>query len=308
MELWLNDGDTLDNRERVVIWGAPCVGNVGQLAVDAILASLAQEGRLKRLGAIESDFLFPVTGRESYTPSSASRSDSDSSFLCMPMEVYMCTTTGLIIIQQRSAMYASNTSKFSQNLKTILVDELNCKKLIIACGAEMNNLSEMDIFTRPYFLACDNSSILKSYIDIDSGSWKWISMPLINIAAGGDDEHTCAMVDHGIDGAADVPLGLPIVAAFAKECTGARALHLQGLHLDDDDVAGASASASASATDTQTEATLGFTTIIVGKFCQEGDNRSDGLDLAQAIGSVVDGVQFKKISQPASWKFLGGQF
>ena len=81
MELVLKPGASLPTSTTTVVWGAPSVGNVGQLGVDVLLASLARKGALARLGSIESTHVFPVTGYDdlSKVPYTASTYTAPSS-------------------------------------------------------------------------------------------------------------------------------------------------------------------------------------------------------------------------------------
>ena len=58
----------------------PSEGNVGQLAVDVILATLFSHGRcVERVGVIETDLVLPISGYDSLAPKAQRQ-------LCMPVE------------------------------------------------------------------------------------------------------------------------------------------------------------------------------------------------------------------------------
>jgi hypothetical protein len=56
----------------------PAHGNVGQLAMDCILASLARQGKLRKIGMLETDLVLPMVGYDSLGDSAAQ--------LCFPIE------------------------------------------------------------------------------------------------------------------------------------------------------------------------------------------------------------------------------
>jgi predicted ATP-grasp superfamily ATP-dependent carboligase len=61
------------------ICALPSHGNVGQLAADVVIATLAQTGQIERIGYVESEYVIPMTGYDQFSPSWGKT-------LCMPIE------------------------------------------------------------------------------------------------------------------------------------------------------------------------------------------------------------------------------
>ncbi len=72
-----------------MLLAAPCVANIGAMAVDCLLATMANRGKLVRIGYADSDYLTPISGYDQFP-------GEKEPFLIMPIEckyhrcVYAC--------------------------------------------------------------------------------------------------------------------------------------------------------------------------------------------------------------------------
>eukprot|EP01116_Phalansterium_solitarium_P004954 TRINITY_DN1619_c0_g1_i5.p1 TRINITY_DN1619_c0_g1~~TRINITY_DN1619_c0_g1_i5.p1 ORF type:complete len:124 (-),score=5.28 TRINITY_DN1619_c0_g1_i5:527-898(-) len=73
-----------------VILPVVTIGNVGQLAIDLVMHSCG----FKKLGALESDAVVPVVGRDAFSTSSPDFTTS--------LEVFFLASASLTVVQQRS--------------------------------------------------------------------------------------------------------------------------------------------------------------------------------------------------------------
>jgi predicted ATP-grasp superfamily ATP-dependent carboligase len=97
MQLFLTDESAPLPVGGVVVVAFPSAGNVGQMAMDQLLATLGQEAA--RVGSIESCHLLPISGYDRQYPGAPMR-------LCLPAEIYVWTKQGseqtpLVMIQVR---------------------------------------------------------------------------------------------------------------------------------------------------------------------------------------------------------------
>ena len=117
-----------------IILAIPSIGNCGQLGLDLILTTLTESSSVVKLGAIESDCLIPMTGREQYTITSPP-------FLCMPLEVYKCVNKPFLFVQQRSQCFPGRSEKFANDLIK-LFRTWEVQRVIIICGASLEGVAD----------------------------------------------------------------------------------------------------------------------------------------------------------------------
>ena len=265
MELHLEEGVEVP-KGGTVVWGSPSVGNVGQLCVDVLLATLAAGKALKRVGTIETSILFPVSGYEDL-------GDSEGPFLCSPLELYLHRDSKVLILQQRSSMLSDSVDAFAQALLTLLQEQLGCARLVVTCGAGLNNVAGLDIVNKPLFFV-KHGDEMEEQADgakAHGDPWRRISAVCFSKAQA---------VDNAVgDGAADVPLGVPVVRAIMQQAplmTSSSTLH-KALEVE-----------------------------VAGMFCREGNNAPHGFLLAGALATKMQlwhatPVPSGALTAPKSW-------
>ena len=134
------------------IWSFPSHGNVGQLAVDVIIATLAHRGGVERIGNIDSELVIPMTGWDEFSPAWGKS-------LCMPIEgifysmnsgkcadhivnaVYAVASSSYVLIQQRAPCVPHKNKVFAENLFNLL-KSCSYKHLLVLCGATLTGLPD----------------------------------------------------------------------------------------------------------------------------------------------------------------------
>ncbi|KAI7758313.1 hypothetical protein M8C21_008831, partial [Ambrosia artemisiifolia] len=91
MEFNLEEGKHLYDECSTLILPALSIGNVGQLAVDLLIAS----SKADRVGYLDDPNVLPCVGNDAYAP-------SPQGDLALPLEAYESPSSALTFIQQRS--------------------------------------------------------------------------------------------------------------------------------------------------------------------------------------------------------------
>lgn len=63
----------------ILIASVPSYGNIGQMTLDCIISTLANQNKIERIGHCYSSYLYPMTGYEEF-------SSSWNKVLCLPIE------------------------------------------------------------------------------------------------------------------------------------------------------------------------------------------------------------------------------
>eukprot|EP01116_Phalansterium_solitarium_P004953 TRINITY_DN1619_c0_g1_i3.p1 TRINITY_DN1619_c0_g1~~TRINITY_DN1619_c0_g1_i3.p1 ORF type:complete len:173 (-),score=5.72 TRINITY_DN1619_c0_g1_i3:367-885(-) len=101
-----------------VILPVVTIGNVGQLAIDLVMHSCG----FKKLGALESDAVVPVVGRDAFSTSSPDFTTS--------LEVFFLASASLTVVQQRSPVVKGQTAQFVQEMWA-WIEEMGFKQVIV---------------------------------------------------------------------------------------------------------------------------------------------------------------------------------
>lgn len=122
-------GRTLPTNPTIIL-GIPSFGNLGQMAVDSLISTLASEKKVEQLGILQSDWVSPVVGYEEF-------SEDWGRILCMPLEVYSVIETSFVFIQQRAPCIAVAAAehRFAEELYEFLYSMMTPRHLLVICGA-----------------------------------------------------------------------------------------------------------------------------------------------------------------------------
>mmetsp|Transcript_6330 Transcript_6330/g.10561 ORF Transcript_6330/g.10561 Transcript_6330/m.10561 type:complete len:420 (-) Transcript_6330:174-1433(-) len=138
MKIFYKEGESIPQNCDCIV-ALPSTGNVGQIAMDSIIATLSSSGTsLRRVGNIETDLVMPMVGFEVFAEGEPKIQE-----LCMPIEVYTFqrnTSQTTVLILQRSLCYQGSQRCFSQQLVKFLANELKCQTAIFLTGASDEDL------------------------------------------------------------------------------------------------------------------------------------------------------------------------
>ena len=156
MRFVLNNGKAIPESPSILC-SFPSHGNVGQLAIDVVIATLAKKDLLEKIGYIETFLVAPMTGYDQFAPSWGKS-------LCMPIEglslallvsllkrnyiiaVYLVPLSSMLVIQQRAPCSQINTQVFADSFMK-LIQSTSYKHLFALSGASTYGLPD-DIITR----------------------------------------------------------------------------------------------------------------------------------------------------------------
>jgi len=237
---------------KIAVLSIPSEGSVGQLASDYIINALADSGKLRQEGSVESCCLLPVAGLEKYGSSVKS--------LCTPMDVYTSSTEPVVIIQQRAIPVRGKSRVFARNLLDLL-SFWGIDHLIILTGAAWTDTFEEAIPLRK-FVGYKDEAALAAFSKILPNLESFLSsMPCFTLM--GD---TLPSVE-----------GSPILKHLLSEI-----------------------------------ACRSIQSLVIGKFSSDGNNVSDGVELARDVSKVLGFILYEAATStsahdfPASWGRLFG--
>ncbi|KAH0768379.1 hypothetical protein KY290_004322 [Solanum tuberosum] len=122
MEFYAEDGKNLSLDNSTLVLPALSIGNVGQLAVDLLVASL----KAKRIGYLDDPNVVPCVGNDAYWPSPPGE-------LALPLEVYESSPDALALVQQRSPIVKGMMVEFARNLANFAA--ANGKKHVVVLSS-----------------------------------------------------------------------------------------------------------------------------------------------------------------------------
>ncbi|PRQ23404.1 putative proteasome assembly chaperone 2 [Rosa chinensis] len=145
MELIPEEGTHNHADSSTLILLALSIGNVGQLAVDLLVASTKAE----RVGFLDSPYVLPCVGNDAYGP-------VPQGHLALPLEAYESSSNGMALIQQRSPVVKGR--------------ELICQ----ACGSQMHYLSSSNADGKDDYCEQLGWKRLQDY-NPNQRSWKYLN-------------------------------------------------------------------------------------------------------------------------------------
>ncbi|KAK4340294.1 hypothetical protein RND71_041756 [Anisodus tanguticus] len=147
MEFYAEEGKNLSSDNSTFVLPALSVGNVGQLAVDLLVASL----RAERIGYLDDPNVVPCIGNDAYW-------SSPSGELALPLEVYESSRNALALVQQRSPVVKGMMVEFARNLANFVA--ANGKKhVIVLSSLEFGRWQNVDMSSgsQIHYLSSSNS-------------------------------------------------------------------------------------------------------------------------------------------------------
>ena len=258
-------GDVPIRKPKIIMLALPSIGNVGQLAMDNILATLHSQHRLQAMGCVESPLLLPVSGMEAF---------GDFEFVVQPLEVYAADSGEYVLLQQRSPVLANHVEAYTASLVQLVQTSFCCDssdsmssdsdgmnpQIVCLCGAELNNYHMMEgldlVGGDGHFIAADRNCTEDHHHQDEDGATKhqggkWHQLSLWkSLTRESHIDGTASIGEQdNVDGEADVLLGIPLATSFIYAVRRSSGLKCS----------------------------------LLGRFCNEGNNMIDGQLLAGAI-------------------------
>ncbi|KAL6209686.1 hypothetical protein ACLB2K_020626 [Fragaria x ananassa] len=120
LEFITEQGTHSDADSTTLILPALSIGNVGQFAVDLLVASMKAD----RVGFLDSPYVLPCIGNGAYGPVPQGQ-------LALPLEAYELASNGMALIQQRSPVVKGRMIEFAKKWQ----------RIDISSGSQMHYLS-----------------------------------------------------------------------------------------------------------------------------------------------------------------------
>ncbi|KAJ0880716.1 putative proteasome assembly chaperone 2 [Helianthus annuus] len=247
MEFNLEEGKHLNDECSTLILPALSIGNVGQLAVDLLIASTKAE----RVGYLDDPNVLPCVGNDAYAP--APQGD-----LALPLEAYESPSSALTLIQQRSPVVKGMMVEFAKNLANFAVAS-GKKHVVILSSLDFGRWQTVDMSSGLPIHYLSNTNVdgaddkceklgwkkMKEY-DPNQKLWKYLN----TLAEGNANEDDISALEDDL-GEEDYYPSLPFAAMFS--CFKAKGLKVTCLLC----------------------------------YCSEGDNIPDAFHLAEAACNLV---------------------
>lgn len=239
--------EKLDLENYTLILPSVAVGNVAQLTVDLLIASL----NLQKIGQILTSAFIPIVGLDPYTET--------TEHLCTAIDVYAGIKEQIIVIQIRSPFVKSLNDFYHSLLHFITENKISKVVILTSSYAYEKKGTQLNANELRYIpsasILIDNEQIFNDL--------KWIQYESTYVSSSNNKEIS------------NIPGG-----GFAK--------NLFNFLLNND-----------------------IPCIILFKFCSEGDNIPDALDLINFFNQWIKLLQndsngLSIIKYPPSWKYLFG--
>ncbi|THH06511.1 hypothetical protein EW145_g4032 [Phellinidium pouzarii] len=137
---------TVSLKSKVLVVPVVSVGNVSQLAVDLLIATIG----LKQIGIFDARDLVPVAGPR-----------EEGSGISTPLELYGKDGVDVVVIQQRSPVVKSHKESFSTSL-LMFVQENELGALLFLTGVDLSNRSDAQMRSPIHSLIPPRSPSLES--------------------------------------------------------------------------------------------------------------------------------------------------
>ncbi|XP_057456342.1 uncharacterized protein LOC130747421 [Lotus japonicus] len=272
MEFVAEEGKHLNDNCSTLILPALSIGNVGQLAADLLVSSMATE----RVGYLDDPHVLPCVGNDAYGP--VPQGD-----LALPLEAYDSPSNALTIIQQRSPVIKGMMLDFAKNMADFLAGS-GKKHIVLLSSLDFGKWQKVDMSSglQIYYLSSANSNgtdenceslgwkKLQEY-DPSQKHWKFLS----DLAEGNATREDIISEEDELE-EEDYYASLPFAALYSF-------LKAKGLKV---------------------------TCLLC--YCSEGDNISDAFQLADAVCKLLrltpptSGIEGNKWRVPLSWMTVYG--
>ncbi|KAK6916505.1 Proteasome assembly chaperone 2 [Dillenia turbinata] len=249
MEFVLEEGKDLHRECSTLIMPALSIGNVGQLAVDLLVAST----RAERIGYLDDPYVVPCVGNDAYGPLPVGE-------LALPLEAYESSSNGLALVQQRSPILKGRMIEFAKNFADFVAAR-GKKHVIVLSSLDFSRWQKVDMSSglQMYYLSSVNADGTdeacerlgwKRLEEYNPAHKKWEY--LRTLAEGNPQQEESSYFEgEGEDKDEDYYPSLPFASLFS--CLKAKGLKVTCLLC----------------------------------YCSEGDNMSDAFQLAEAACKLV---------------------
>ncbi|KAK1315889.1 hypothetical protein QJS10_CPA05g01557 [Acorus calamus] len=211
MEFVVADGQTPHRDCSTLVLPALSIGNVGQLSIDLMIASVKAE----RIGYLDDPSVLPCVGNDAYGPVAVGE-------LALPLEVYESVDHGLSLIQQRSPVIKGMMVEYAKNLADFAASS-GKKHLIVLSGLDSGRRKRIDESsdTQVYYLSSSNVDgtegrceklrwkMLQGY-DPNQRRWKYLESLAEGNSGQEDFDDELTLTDD------DYYPGLPFAALFSS--------------------------------------------------------------------------------------------
>ncbi|KAG9440814.1 hypothetical protein H6P81_020979 [Aristolochia fimbriata] len=143
MEFTLEDGKTPDPECSTLLLPALSIGNVGQLAIDLLIASLKAD----KIGYLDDPSVLPCVGNDAYGPVPQGN-------LALPVEAYDSPSYSSTLVQQRSPIIKGMTLEFAKNVANFAV-EARKKHVIVLSSLDSGKKHKIEFsnYMQIYYLS-----------------------------------------------------------------------------------------------------------------------------------------------------------
>jgi hypothetical protein len=288
METSLNS--SLLHSNPIILCSLPSYGNLGQMAIDCLISTYSSMNQLQHVGyGLASKFLYPCCGYDSF-----SNNPAEKPRLCLPIEgkfsnlvsetyisfsVYSILDTNYLLIQQRSPCFPHLLQEYSQEFVQFL-NSLNPQQIFLLSGSTTLGLSDEILQSHRFFDFGNRSFDQFPEFSIQLKQYKFAHFPWPDNHHLLGEQGTPPSLEYG-DGPAvekiedDVVDGSPLVSHLIHRIA-------------------------------ETQITDKVT--ILGRFCNEGNNLGDAIDLVVFVAKAFNifDLSTVKLTFPASWSHLFG--
>jgi hypothetical protein len=225
-----------------------------------------------------------------HSSSDCTRSRNDLDILCLPLELYHLPSDknddigGFVLLLQRSPARHGASSQLASEISSLLL-KFECSSVALLCGATLNNRAGINLSENAFFLSSKTDSLwtkkLLSVIEkahvVSAQVMLEMKDSLEKAAAVGSPEFNSDDLSPETaieDNWCDVPIRIPHVLAAASA--------LDKVNIE---------------------------WIVLGRYCAEGDNSSDGLGLGFVCNCVLrssNNLKGTVLRAPDSWRHLFG--
>ncbi|CAM8901545.1 unnamed protein product [Rhodiola kirilowii] len=261
MEFIIEEGKEMDDNCSTLILPALSIGNVGQLSLDLLVASLKAE----RVGYLDDPYVLPCVGNDAFGPVPQGE-------LALPLEAYNSSRNGLTLVQQRSPIIKGKMVEYAKHIADFAAAS-GKKHVIILSSLDFVHWQNIDLSSGlQVFYVCSSNEDgsnpeceslgWKKLLDYDpkQRGWEYLS----KLAEANDTQDIISPFEDDEEEDEDYYPSLPFAALFS--CFKAKGLKVTCLLC----------------------------------YCSEGDNIPEALHLADAALKYV-GIHSKEGADRAEW-------
>ncbi|ONH91369.1 hypothetical protein PRUPE_8G110200 [Prunus persica] len=155
MEFVPEQGKRVNGDSSTLILPALSIGNVGQLAVDLLVAST----RAERIGYLDTPYVLPCVGNDAYGP-------VPNGELALPLEAYDSSANAMTLIQQRSPVVKGRMIEFAKKLADYVAAS-GKKHVVVLSSLDFGRWQRVDMSSglQTLYLSSTNSDGTDDYCE-----------------------------------------------------------------------------------------------------------------------------------------------